>query len=134
MAEKHSGDGALSLVGNNATFEGKLTSEGSVRVDGKVVGEIVAKAHVSVGLTGHVEGTITARNVAVAGWLKGGISAAEKLILEEKSTVRGDIRAARLVVDEGAMFDGHCTMPVQEPERPSEKPSERQKTGGHSAD
>jgi cytoskeletal protein CcmA (bactofilin family) len=134
MAEKHSGDGALSLVGNNATIEGKLTSEGSIRIDGKVVGDIVAKAHVSVGLTGHVEGTITARNVAVAGRLKGGITAAEKLILEEKSTVRGDIRAARLVVDEGAMFDGHCTMPVQEAERQPERQAERQKPGGHPAD
>jgi cytoskeletal protein CcmA (bactofilin family) len=99
-----------------------------------VVGDVVAKAHVSVGLTGHVEGTVTARNVAVAGRLKGGINAAEKLILEEKSTVRGDIRAARLVVDEGAMFDGHCTMPAQEGERSGEKQVERQKPGGHPAD
>jgi cytoskeletal protein CcmA (bactofilin family) len=95
-----------------------------------VVGDIVAKAHVSIGLSGHVEGTVSARNVAVAGRLKGGINATEKLILEEKSTVRGDIRAARLVVDEGAMFDGHCTMPTQEPERPAD----RQKPGGHTAD
>jgi cytoskeletal protein CcmA (bactofilin family) len=126
MAEKHAGDGALSLIGNNAMIEGKLLSEGSIRIDGKVVGDVVAKAHVSIGLTGQVEGSVTARNVAVAGRLKGGINAAEKLILEEKSTVRGDIRAARLVVGEGAMFDGHCTMPAQEPERQTEKQADRQ--------
>lgn len=126
MAEKRTGDGTLSLISTETTIEGKLVTDGSLRIDGKVVGDITAKAHVSVGLTGAVEGSITARNVAIAGRMKGWIAAAEKLILEAKSTVRGDLKATKLVVDEGAMFDGHCVMskPEAEHPRPGGHPSE----------
>jgi cytoskeletal protein CcmA (bactofilin family) len=109
MADKREGDGTLSLISANTVVEGKMTSEGSVRIDGKLVGDVIAKANAAVGLTGTVDGSVRAKNVAVAGKLKGSVAALEKLILENKSVVKGDIRAARLVVDEGATFDGHCT-------------------------
>ena len=123
MAEKRTGDGTLSLISNETTIEGKLVTDGSLRIDGKVVGDVNAKAHVSVGLTGTVEGSITARNVAISGRMKGWIAAAEKLILEGKSIVRGDLKATKLVVDEGAVFDGHCVMSKPEAEHP--------RSGGH---
>jgi cytoskeletal protein CcmA (bactofilin family) len=110
MADKHAGEGALSLISANTSVEGKLTTEGSVRIDGKLIGDVIAKANVAVGLTGTVEGSVAGKNVALAGRVKGYVTAAEKLILESKSVVRGDIRAVKLVVDEGATFDGHCAM------------------------
>lgn len=123
MAEKRTGDGTLSLISNETTIEGKLATDGSLRIDGRVVGDVNAKAHVSVGLTGTVEGSITARNVAISGRMKGWIAAAEKLILEGKSVVRGDLKATKLVVDEGAVFDGHCVMSKPDAEHP--------RSGGH---
>ena len=118
MADKQSGDGPLSLIGSNTSVEGKLTTEGSVRIDGKLVGDVVAKASVAVGLTGMVEGSITGKNIALAGRVKGHVTAAEKLILESKAVMRGDIRAVKLVVDEGATFDGNCGMSKAETEHP----------------
>lgn len=123
MAEKRTGDGTLSLISNETTIEGKLATDGSLQIDGRIVGDVNAKAHVSVGLTGTVEGSITARNVAISGRMKGWIAAAEKLILEGKSVVRGDLKATKLVVDEGAVFDGHCVMSKPEAEHP--------RSGGH---
>jgi cytoskeletal protein CcmA (bactofilin family) len=123
MADKREGEGTLSLISTNTVLEGKMTSEGSVRIDGKLVGDLVAKANAAVGLTGTVDGSIKAKNVALAGRLKGSVTAAEKLILESKSIVKGDIRAARLVVDEGATFDGHCTM--------SKPDIDQSRPGGH---
>jgi len=87
-----------------------IKTEGSIRIDGKLVGDVLAKANAAVGLTGVVEGNMTARNISVAGKVNGTVTAHEKLILEGKSSMHGDIRAARLVVDEGAMFDGKCAM------------------------
>jgi len=113
MAEKHTGNSELSLVAPGTTIEGKIKSEGSIRVDGKIVGELLAKADAAVGLTGVVEGTVMARNVSLAGKVNGTVTATEKLILEGKSVLKGDIRASRLVVDEGAMFDGQCAMTSQ---------------------
>ncbi len=91
-------------------MEGKVTTEGSIRIDGMMVGDVVAKANVAIGPSGVLEGNLSARNVSLAGKVKGTILATEKLILESKSVLRGDIRASRLVVDEGALFDGQCSM------------------------
>ncbi|MBI4534766.1 MAG: polymer-forming cytoskeletal protein [Ignavibacteriae bacterium] len=110
MADKQQGTGEISLVGLNTTVEGKIKTEGSIRIDGKLVGDVVAKSNAAVGLTGTVEGSMSAQNISVAGKVSGTITAAEKLVLEGKSVVQGDIRAAKLVVDEGAMFDGQCAM------------------------
>lgn len=110
MAEKKTANGELSLVGLSTTIEGKVKTDGSIRIDGKLVGDLIAKANAAVGINGIVEGTLMARNVSLAGKVSGTVTATEKLILEGKSIMRGDIRASRLVVDEGAMFDGQCAM------------------------
>jgi cytoskeletal protein CcmA (bactofilin family) len=110
MSEKKPGEDDLSLLSPGTTMQGKIVSEGSIRIDGKLVGDIFAKANAAVGATGVVEGNIEAKHVSVAGRVTGNIVASAKLVLEEKSVTRGDIRAAILVVDEGAVLDGHCVM------------------------
>jgi cytoskeletal protein CcmA (bactofilin family) len=100
----------LNLVGIGSTVEGKIKSKGSVRIDGRLVGEVVANENLFIGETGEVDGTLSARNVTIGGKVKGAITAGEKLVFEAKSQVRGEIKAAKLVIDEGAVFDGKCTM------------------------
>ena len=100
----------LNLIGAGTILEGKIKSPSSVRIDGKVVGEIVAQQGVAVGPSGDVDGNISAKNISVGGKVKGAMVAQEKLVLESKASVRGDIRAAKLVIDEGAVFDGKCVM------------------------
>jgi cytoskeletal protein CcmA (bactofilin family) len=113
VADKKQGNDDLSLVGAGTLIEGKVKTDGSIRVDGTLVGEIVAKASAAIGLTGAVEGGVMAKNVAIAGKVKGTVTATEKLTLEGKSITRGDIRASKLIVDEGATFDGQCAMTSQ---------------------
>ncbi len=110
MTDKQQSNGTLSLVGAGTTIEGKVKTDGSMRIDGKVTGDVTAKANVTIGATGTVEGTVTAANIALAGRVQGTLVASEKLVLENKSVMRGDIKAAKLVVDEGAVFDGQCAM------------------------
>lgn len=100
----------LTLIAGNTSFEGKIKTDGSIRIDGKFIGDINVKSNAAIGPTGSIEGTIVARNITVAGKIAGTVTAAEKLVLEAKSVMQGDIRAAKLVVDEGAMFDGKCDM------------------------
>jgi len=116
VAEKRQENGELSLIGAGAVIEGKIKTEGNVRIDGKLVGDIVTKANAAIGAAGSVEGSVTAKNISVAGKVQGTVTANEKLILEAKSIIRGDIRAARLVIDEGAMFDGKCAMTGHSPD------------------
>ena len=108
MAEKRNDE--LSLIGIGTVVQGKVVTEGSIRIDGTVVGDVVAKANAAIGTTGMIEGNLSAKNISLAGKANGTITAGEKIILESKSVLRGDIKASRLVVDEGAMFDGQCSM------------------------
>jgi cytoskeletal protein CcmA (bactofilin family) len=113
MSEKRQVEGDLSLLSAGTSIEGKITTEGSIRVDGRLVGDLTATANAAVGATGVVQGNVEAKNVSIAGTVHGNVAAAEKLILEEKSVMRGDIRATVLVIDEGATFDGRCAMTKQ---------------------
>ena len=100
----------MNLIGAGTVVEGKIRSQGSVRVDGKLVGEVTASESLAVGISGEVEGNISAKNITVGGKVRGSIVASEKVIFEGKSVVRGDVRATRLVIDEGAIVDGKVSM------------------------
>jgi cytoskeletal protein CcmA (bactofilin family) len=115
MAIKPEQGGELNLIAAGTVVEGKLRTPGSIRVDGRIVGEVTATQNVSVGSTGDVDGNITAKNVTIGGKIKGMVVAQEKLVFEAKAVVRGDIRAAKLVIDEGALFDGKCMMSEAKP-------------------
>ncbi len=105
----------LNLIGAGTTVEGKIRTQGSLRIDGKVTGEVHAAENLAVGVTGEVEATIAGRNVTIGGKVKGNITSVEKLVLEGKAVVRGDVKAAKLVIDEGAVFDGKVTMTENRP-------------------
>ncbi len=109
----------LNLIAAGTVFEGKLKTPGSIRVDGKVIGDIVATQNISVGTSGEIEGSLTAASVTIGGKLNGSVVAQEKLVFESKAIVRGDIRAAKLVVDDGAQFDGKCAMTAEVKQMPN---------------
>lgn len=105
----------MNLIGAGTVMEGKIRSQGSVRIDGKLIGEVTASESLSIGVTGEVEGTITAKNATIGGKVRGTINASEKIVFEGKSVVRGDIRATRLIIDEGSIFDGKVSMTEKTP-------------------
>ena len=110
MAVKPETTAELNLIAAGTMLEGKLRTPGSIRIDGKIVGNVSATQSISIGSTGDVDGDLSAKNVTIGGKITGTIVAQEKLVFESKAVIRGDIRAAKLVIDEGAMFDGRCTM------------------------
>jgi cytoskeletal protein CcmA (bactofilin family) len=100
----------MNVIGAGTVVEGKIRSQGSVRVDGKLVGEVTASESLAVGVSGEIDGNVTAKNATIGGKVRGTINVAEKIVFEGKSVVRADIHATRLVVDEGSVFDGRVTM------------------------
>jgi cytoskeletal protein CcmA (bactofilin family) len=105
----------MNLVGAGTVIEGKIRSQGSVRIDGKLIGEVTASESLAVGTTGEIEGNVTAKNVTIGGKVRGTINASEKIVFEGKSVIRGDIRSTRLVIDEGSIFDGKVSMTEKAP-------------------
>ena len=105
----------MNIIGAGTVIEGKIRSQGSVRVDGKLIGEVTANESIAVGVTGEIEGNVIAKNVTVGGKVRGTINASEKIVFEGKSVIRADIRATRLVIDEGSIFDGKISMTEKAP-------------------
>jgi len=79
-------------------------------VDGKLKGKLICKNTLTVGLNGEIDGEVQAKNAIVGGKIKGKVSIVEKLVLESKSVLIGELKASKLIIDEGAVFDGTSDM------------------------
>jgi cytoskeletal protein CcmA (bactofilin family) len=101
-------------IGSTASLQGVLKAEGSIRIDGAFEGEIETAANVIIGPTGKVLANIQARNVLVAGRVKGNIAALERLEILKDGGVKGDIDVGTLYLEEGAIFHGQSKMRTDE--------------------
>lgn len=118
------------ILGKGSVIEGKIIIKNSVRVDGRVVGEISSTGTITVGDNGEIEGDITAVRAIVGGKVKGRINASAKAVLEANSVFIGDLQTATLTIDEGAMFEGRCLMigdGSDTAENPAQKPPNHHK-------
>jgi len=103
-------DQEISILSNGLKFEGKLSSDGNVRIDGDFTGDIIINGNLTLGEKSDVKGTIKATNITISGKVDGTVEALEKMILESSSKLVGDITAKILVVNEGSIFDGKSKM------------------------
>jgi cytoskeletal protein CcmA (bactofilin family) len=100
----------ITIISNGVKLEGKITSGGSIRVDGTILGDVVTQGNVTVGEHGDVNGQINAGIITIGGKVVGSVNAKEKLVLESKANLKGDIFTKILVVEAGAKFDGKSNM------------------------
>jgi cytoskeletal protein CcmA (bactofilin family) len=98
------------LVGSGTVFEGSLNVTSSMRIDGKIKGQISCAETLLVGKTGEVEASVRVKNATIGGKVVGDIIAEEVVILEGKSTLMGDVTTKKLIIEEGAVFNGTCRM------------------------
>jgi len=100
----------ITIISNGVKIEGKVSSTGSIRVDGILEGDLNAGGNVTVGEQGDIKGEIVADVVSIGGKVVGTINAKEKTVLESKCTLKGDILTKVLVIEAGAKFDGKSSM------------------------
>jgi cytoskeletal protein CcmA (bactofilin family) len=91
-------------------ISGKISFEGPARIDGEVDGEINAKDSLTLGETAVITAHIRAASVSVAGKVSGDIVASQRIEIRPSARVSGNITAPVLSVQEGAQFEGHCSM------------------------
>ncbi len=113
------------VLSNDAEFNGCLTFKTNLRIDGKFEGEINSLGTVHVGPEGDVKAEVNVGNSVVEGKITGNITAKDKLELRSTAKLFGDIKAARLVINEGVIFVGKCEVNPSENKievlRPEEK-------------
>lgn len=105
-----SGATAQAHLGSGSRVEGKLAFEGSVQIDGQVNGEIDAKDTVVVGDKAVINAQISAGTVIVKGKITGDIVARKRLELQAPARLIGNITTPSLVIHEGVVFEGNCSM------------------------
>jgi cytoskeletal protein CcmA (bactofilin family) len=101
---------STTIIGAGTTITGNIESNGDIRVDGKIIGNLEAKAKVIIGANGVVEGDITGKNADVLGTVKGKIRMEDLLYLHGKAVVDGDLFAGKLQIEPTASFNGQCHM------------------------
>jgi cytoskeletal protein CcmA (bactofilin family) len=106
--------GKPAYLDSRTKINGKLSFEGPAQIDGQVEGEIVAGEHLVIGEGAHVTAKIKASSVVVAGMVSGEIVATERIEICASAKISGNLTAPRMVMHEGAMFEGHCAMKPEE--------------------
>ena len=97
------------LVGKECSFKGNLEAPGgALRIDGYYEGELHIGGDLIVGESGKIAGNLVARNIIIAGEVKGTIEARGRLELAPTAKVIGDSKMVTLVVEDGAFLQGLC--------------------------
>ena len=108
---KHAAMGEITtLLGRGATFEGKLTFDGTVRIDGRFKGEVFSDDTLVIGEGAIVEAEIEIGEVIVQGTVVGNIKAARSIEIHAPGRVKGDLTTPSLQIDKGVVFEGRSFM------------------------
>ena len=106
---------AHTILGREARFNGKLTFEGAVRIDGRFEGEIFTDDLLLVGPGAEVKAKLTVGSVVINGTVEGDIVAKSSVEIKAPGRLKGNITTPALVIEKGVIFDGHCQMGPQSP-------------------
>ena len=96
------------VIGADASFNGELTFQGSVRIDGSFQGAIKTPGKVWISQSGKVKAEIAAGSVTVDGSVEGNITSEGRIDLNATCKLKGDVRAAKMQMAEGASWSGRC--------------------------
>jgi cytoskeletal protein CcmA (bactofilin family) len=104
------GSEVTTLLGRGSEFEGKLSFEGTVRVDGKLAGEIFTDDVLIIGEGAEVSAEINVGAIVIEGTVHGNIHAKRSVEIRTPGRVRGNITTPSLFIEKGVVFDGNCQM------------------------
>ncbi len=100
------------FIGIDTKVEGTLITHSSVRIDGTVVGGVVADGTIVLSQNGQIQGNVIAENIIVAGVVDGNLTVKDKTNIEPTGEVYGDINTSRILIDEQSVFQDKCNMNI----------------------
>lgn len=103
-------------------IKGELNFEDTFRIDGRLTGSVVSDGELIVGEGGDVDGEVNVRRVFVSGTVRGTLRASERVTIVASGKVFADIEAPSLKIEDGALFEGRCTMERHPSSSASSKP------------
>jgi len=130
MAQKKDDAHLKAYMGEDAVFNGALTFEGTVRIDGRFEGQVVTEDTLIIGESGRIVADINAGTIICKGKVEGNLVAARKVELHATGQVVGAVKTPSLYVEVGGILDGECDMASQENKVIELRKNEETGTGG----
>jgi len=119
-------DGQITtLLGQGSEFSGKLTFEGTVRIDGRFSGEIFSEGILVVGKGAEITADIAVKRLLVKGAVEGNLTAEESIEIHTPARVRGKLVCPELEIQKGVRFDGTCEMSEKSTKEPTKEPAKK---------
>lgn len=115
----------INLLGKGTQITGDINSDGDIRIDGELTGNLNCSGRVVIGITGKVTGEVRCKNSEISGYQKGKLQIEQHLSLKASCKVYGEISTGKLSIEPGAVFSGSCAMGEQ---ANHDKPKELKKT------
>ncbi len=111
MTKKNENEEVKAFLGRGASFRGKLIFSETVRIDGDYEGDIFGEGTLVIGQGAEIKAQIEVGRALISGNVQGNINAKDKVEIHSTGSFFGDIKAPRLVIHEGAVFEGTSCMP-----------------------
>lgn len=114
-------------IGKSVTIKGQIFSREDLTIEGEVDGSIELQEHrLTVGPNGKVSAGVRAREIVVLGSITGNVEALDKIDIRKEGKLIGDIKTARIVIEDGAYFKGSIDIVKQEASKPAAAPRPQQ--------
>lgn len=101
---------SINLIGNGTNITGDINSNGDVRIDGTLKGNLSITGKLVVGSSGNIEGNVTCQNADISGEIHGKVTVSELLSLKSSAKLLGDIITGKISIEPNATFTGTCNM------------------------
>lgn len=102
----------LNSIANGTVIEGNIRTEGDIRIDGKVNGNVISKGKLVTGSSSEIVGDIMCAHGNIEGMVRGNIQVTEVLKVAKSANIDGNITTKKLIVDEGAVVQAKINMSV----------------------
>ncbi len=108
--EKGHGKGSYTILGEGTVFEGSMVVPHNLRIEGSIKGRIETSEEITISGSGIVNADIKAKSAIIGGQIVGNLMVEDRVELEQNASLIGDLRTKDLVINEGAIFHGNCSM------------------------
>lgn len=102
------------FIGGSVHINGLIQCNGFARIDGKIEGEVLSRDTIVIGEGGEIKGQLKVNNLIIKGRVEGDIYSNGKVEIKTKGKVIGNITTPVLIMEEGAFFEGNCSMKVEQ--------------------
>jgi cytoskeletal protein CcmA (bactofilin family) len=119
-SDAYRSSGAAATIGKSVMIKGQILSREDLFLDGELEGSVELHEHrLTIGPNGKVQANIKAREIVVIGTIHGNVDASDKIEIRKEARLVGDIRTARIVIEDGAYFKGSIDIIKQDVAKPA---------------